>query len=385
MTGWPTQAGRFELGDLALQSGATLPGAFLSWKTHGALNAARDNVIVYPTSYGAQYPDLEWLIGPDRILDPTKFFIMQIDMFANGGSSSPSNTPGWPGLVTIWDNVQAQHRLVQEQFGISRVAGVYGFSMGALQAYHWAACFPDQVDAAVVVCGVSRTAVHNQVFLKGLLAILHAAPEYTGHGQFSAEPKAALRAYGRIYAGWALSQDFYRAGLHLTALGAPDLEAFLDTWEASFSRRTAADYYAQASTWIAADICRQSALWRRPAEGAGARSRRACCCCRARRICISASPTTRRSWSIWRRPNCAPSPAFGATAPAIRRKIRWTMRSCGRRCRPGSASGTLCGVLPIVPVDDILIASRDVRCRNTIVVRPCSTVGHAGLRRKDPA
>jgi homoserine O-acetyltransferase len=254
MTAWPTEAGRFELGDLALQSGATLPGAFLTWKTHGTLNAAQDNVIVYPTSYGAQYPDLEWLIGPDRILDPTKFFIVQIDMFANGGSSSPSNTPGWPGLVTIWDNVQAQHRLVQERFGISRVAGVYGFSMGALQAYHWAAAFPDQVDAAVVICGVSRTAVHNQVFLKGLLAILHAAPEYIGNGQFSVEPKAALRAYGRIYAGWALSQDFYRAGLHLTALGAPDLEAFLDTWEASFSRRTAADYYAQASTWIAADI-----------------------------------------------------------------------------------------------------------------------------------
>ncbi len=38
------------------------------------------------------------------------------------------------------------------------------------------------------------------------------------------------------------------------ALGAPDLEAFLRTWEASFSRRAAADYYAQASTWVAGDI-----------------------------------------------------------------------------------------------------------------------------------
>jgi homoserine O-acetyltransferase len=254
MTTWPTAEGRFELGDLALQSGATLPAAMLRWKSHGTLNATRDNVIVYPTSYGGQYPDLEWLIAPDRILDPTKFFIIQIDMFANGGSSSPSNNPGWPGLVTIWDNVQAQYRLVHELFGVERVAGVYGFSMGALQAYHWAALFPDKVDAAIAICGVSRTAVHNQVFLKGLLAILQAAPEYIGNGQFSAEPAAALRAYGRIYAGWALSQDFYRAGLHLSALGAPDLEAFLKTWEASFSRRTAADYYAQASTWIAADI-----------------------------------------------------------------------------------------------------------------------------------
>jgi homoserine O-acetyltransferase len=254
MTTWPTQEGRFELGDLALQSGATLPGAFLTWKTHGTLNAARDNVIVYPTSYGAQYPDLEWLIAPDGILDPTNFFIVQPNMFANGGSSSPSNTPGWPGLVTSWDNVQAQYRLLQAEFGIDRVAGVYGFSMGAQQAYHWAAAFPDKVDAAIVICGSARTAVHNAVFLKGLLAILEAAPEYVGHGQFSAEPAAALRAYGRIYAGWALSQDFYRAGLHMSVLGAPDLEAFLRTWETSFSRRTAADYYAQASTWIAGDV-----------------------------------------------------------------------------------------------------------------------------------
>ena len=254
MTAWPSAAGRFALGDLALQSGATLPGAVLSWKTHGTLSPARDNVIVYPTSYGAQHPELEWLIGPDRILDPARWFIVIPDMFANGLSSSPSNTPGWPGLVTAWDNVHAQRRLLAEQFGVHRIAAVYGFSMGAQQAYHWAAAFPDAVDAAIVVCGSARTAVHNQVFLAGLLATLEAAPEYQGAGRFAREPVASLRAFGRIYAGWALSQDFYRAGLHRTALGAPDLEAFLETWEASFARRAAADYYAQACTWMAGDI-----------------------------------------------------------------------------------------------------------------------------------
>jgi homoserine O-acetyltransferase len=256
---WPTAQGRFALGDLALQSGATLPGAVLSWKTHGTLNPARDNVLVYPTSYGAQHPELEWLIGPDRILDPTRWFIVIPDMFTNGLSSSPSNTPDWPrleegGVVTAWDNVQAQSRLLAEQFGVDRVAAVYGFSMGAQQAYHWAAAFPNAVGAAIVICGSARTAVHNQVFLKGLLATLEAAPEYVGNGQFDLEPVAALRAYGRIYAGWALSQDFYRADLHRTVLGAPDLEAFLRTWEASFARRAAADYYAQACTWLAGDI-----------------------------------------------------------------------------------------------------------------------------------
>jgi homoserine O-acetyltransferase/O-succinyltransferase len=257
---WPTQRGTFEAGELSLQSGALLRDARLSWKAHGTLSAARDNVVVYPTSYGAQHPDLEWLIGPDGVLDPTRWFIVIIDMFGNGLSSSPSNTADYPTLVTVLDNVQAQRRLLLETFGIERIACVYGWSMGALQAYHWGALFPDAIDRIVVNCGVARTAVHNQVFLRSLMATLEAAPEHAGNGQFPTEPMAAKRAFGRIYAAWALSQDFYRAGLHLASgpqpnLGAPDLETFLRTdWEERFAPRPAANLYAQLRTWDAADI-----------------------------------------------------------------------------------------------------------------------------------
>ncbi len=253
--GWPTATGRFDLGNMPLQSGAVLPGAMLSWKTHGTLSPRRDNVVLYPTSYSARHPDLEWLIGPDGVLDPGRWFIVIPDMFANGLSSSPSNTPAWPGLVTPWDNVQAQRRLLREQWGVERLHAAYGWSMGAIQAYHWAACFPDAVARAIVTCGSARTAVHNRVFLAGLMAVLEAAPEHEGGGRFRAEPQAALRAFGRIYAGWALSQDFYRAGLHVSALGAPDLQTFLRTdWEERFARRPAADLYAQLRTWDAGDI-----------------------------------------------------------------------------------------------------------------------------------
>jgi homoserine O-acetyltransferase len=48
----------FEAGDVMLQSGLTYRGTRLAYKTHGTLNAARSKVIVYPTSYGAQRPDL---------------------------------------------------------------------------------------------------------------------------------------------------------------------------------------------------------------------------------------------------------------------------------------------------------------------------------------
>jgi homoserine O-acetyltransferase len=253
--GWPTETGRYSLGTLPLQSGKTLPDATLSWKTHGTLAPGRDNVVLFPTSYSAQHTDQEWLIGPDGVLDPARWFIVIPDMFTNGLSTSPSNTPDWPGVITTWDNIHAQRRLLRDQWGIEHLHAVYGWSMGAQQAYHWAACFPDQVARAVVNCGSARTAVHNQVFLKGLMAILEAAPEFDGWAQFSPEPTKALRAFARIYAGWALSQDFYRAGLHLTALGAPDLETFLRTgWEERYHHRRAADLYAQLQTWLAGDI-----------------------------------------------------------------------------------------------------------------------------------
>jgi homoserine O-acetyltransferase len=252
---WPTQQGTFELGALALQSGATLPHAKLSWKAHGTLSPARDNVIVYPTSYTARHADLEWAIGPDSLLDPGRWFIIIPDMFSNGLSSSPSNNPDYPDLVTARDNVLAQQRLLREVFGVERVACAYGFSMGAQQSYHWAALEPGVAERAIIVCGSARTAPHNQVFLAALMATLEAAPEHLGGGRFSAEPKAAVRAFARNYAGWAMSQDWYRAGLHLSSTGAADLDDYLDTyWEPGFHRLTAADLYAGLRTWYAGDI-----------------------------------------------------------------------------------------------------------------------------------
>ena len=142
---WPTAAGRFDLGDVALGSGEVLPGAFITWRSHGTLEPDRSNAVVFPTSYSAQAADQDWLIAPDGILDPTRWFVVVPDMFGNGASSSPSNTPGYPALVTTADNVRAQRRLLAEHFGIDRLACAYGFSMGAQQSYHWAALFPDAV------------------------------------------------------------------------------------------------------------------------------------------------------------------------------------------------------------------------------------------------
>ena len=252
---WPVTGGRFALGDLTVERGGVIRDASLAWQAHGTLNAARDNVIVYPCSYGATHEDLAWLIGPDGVLDPTRWFIVVPDMFSNGVSSSAADTPFYPELVTMADNVRAQHRLLTEHFDVTAVACAYGFSMGAGQAYHWAALYPELVRRAVVVCGSARTSLHNRVFLSALLRLLEAAPEYAGGGRFSAQPEAAVKAFAHVYAGWGLSQDFYRERLFESALGAPDLETFLRTdWEDSFATSLAGNLYAQARTWQEADI-----------------------------------------------------------------------------------------------------------------------------------
>jgi len=248
----------FELSDVALQSGLTLRNAQLAYKTYGRLDASRNNVIVYPTSYGAQHYDTEWLIRPGQALDPERYFIVIPNMFGNGLSSSPSNVGPphdrgrFPG-VTVADNVRMQRRLLTERLGIERIALVYGWSMGGQQAYHWAALFPGMVERIAVVCGSARTAPHNQVFLEGIKYALMADPAWRD-GYFAEPPVRGLRAMGRIYAGWALSQAFYREELYRT-IGFSSLEDFLITgWEANYLRRDANNLLAMIWTWQHADV-----------------------------------------------------------------------------------------------------------------------------------
>lgn len=252
---WTIDDGTFELGELEAERGGVIHDAKLVWQTHGTINESGSNVVIYPCSFAATHSDLSWLVGPDGLLDPGRWFIVIPDMFAGGLSSGPANTPDYPSVVTIRDNVLAQRRLLREHFGVDRVHAVYGFSMGAMQSYHWAALFPEAVERAIVVCGSARTSAHNRVFLSGLLRTLEAAPEHLGDGRFSGEPVKAVRAFAHIYAGWGLSQDFYREELYRTALGAPDLDAFIRTdWEDRFGAKRAENLYAQALTWYHADI-----------------------------------------------------------------------------------------------------------------------------------
>lgn len=249
----------FDLGNVVLQSGATLRDAKLAYKTFGTLSATKDNVIVYPTWYSGQHYDNEWLIGAGMALDPARYFIIIPNMFGNGLSSSPSNTPPpydkarFPH-VTIYDNVRAQYRLVTEQFGIERIKLVTGWSMGAVQTYQWGCLYPEMMEGILPFCGSARCSRHNFVFLEGVKAALTADAAWD-NGWYDRPPTTGLRAMARVYAGWGFSQAFYREQLDLKELGYSSLEDFLIAfWEGFFLPKDANNLLAMLWTWQHGDI-----------------------------------------------------------------------------------------------------------------------------------
>ncbi|MGE0041461.1 MAG: alpha/beta fold hydrolase [Vicinamibacterales bacterium] len=240
-----------------LQCGVTLRPARLAYETYGTLNPARDNAVLVPTFYGGTHTDIEAMMAPGRALDPARWFVIVPNMFGNGLSSSPSNTPppadraAFP-RVTLHDNVRAQHVLVTAHLGITRLRLVAGFSMGAQQAFHWGAMHPDMVDAIAPICGSARTAPHNYVFLDGVKAALTADAAFAD-GWYERPPVRGLLAFSRVYAGWMFSQDFYRDAAYRD-LGLTSVEDTVRFVEGRFRQRDANDLLAMLWTWQHADI-----------------------------------------------------------------------------------------------------------------------------------
>ena len=249
---------QFNLGDVTLLSGVILPSAKMAYKTYGSLNASGDNVILLPTFYTGTHKRNEGFFGSGRAIDPNKHFIVSVNMFGNGLSSSPSNTsapydgPRFP-LITLWDNISSQHKLLTEHLKVKRLALVTGWSMAGCQAYQWAAQFPDIVNAILPFCSSAKTSPHNFVFLEGVKAALCADQKWK-EGNYVSPPVNGLKAFARIYAGWAFSQTFYREKLY-KKLGFNTIEDLLVNWENDHIENwDANNLLAKLATWQVNDI-----------------------------------------------------------------------------------------------------------------------------------
>lgn len=199
------------------ESGIILPQARIIYGTYGHLNAAHDNVVLLPSHYMANYHGYEWLIGPGKALDTTKLFLVATELFGNGRSSSPSNTPEpyhgprFP-MMTIRDNVEAVHQLLTQELKITHLRALIGFSMGAQQAFQWAVSYPTFADRIVATSGTAKTYPHGVVRLEGQIAAL-TADEAFQNGDYKTPPKKGLEAFSVVWAGWLYSQEWWRKEL----------------------------------------------------------------------------------------------------------------------------------------------------------------------------
>jgi len=249
---------KYELGTVSLLSGEKLDSAFLIYKTYGKLNKSKDNVVVLPTFYTGSHQRNEGFFGIGRAIDPEKHFVVSINMFGNGFSSSPSNTPApqdgprFPH-ISLWDNIACQYKLITEHLEIDRIALVTGWSMAGCQAYQWAAQYPDFVDAILPFCASAKTSTHNYVFLEGVRAAL-CADQNWNNGDYDSPPVNGLKAFARVYAGWAFSQTFYRDSL-FQEIGYETMEDLLIDWENDHVENwDANNLLAKLATWQASDI-----------------------------------------------------------------------------------------------------------------------------------
>src|SRR5262245_8859974 len=251
----------FVIRDFHTESGVTLPEARVAYTTLGTLNAAGDNAILLPSHYMANISGYNWLIrgsDPRRVLDPAKDFLVLTELFGNGRSSSPSNTPEplhgprFP-VTTIRDNVEAVHRLLTEQLKVKHLRAVIGFSMGAEQAFQWAVSHPTFVDAIVATSGTAKCYGHGYVRLEGQITALTTDPAWQG-GDYTTPPTKGLEAFSMVWAGWLYSQEWWRKELWRT--NTPAGTTFEQAWQA-FRRRFGADandYILQARTWQRHDV-----------------------------------------------------------------------------------------------------------------------------------
>jgi homoserine O-acetyltransferase len=211
------QQHEFVITNFHTESGATLPRAVVIYGTYGQLNAAKDNVVLLPSHYMANWHGYEWLIGPSRALDTSKLFLVATELFGNGRSSSPSNTPEpfhgprFP-VMTIRDNVEAVHKLLTEELKITHLHAIIGFSMGAQQAFQWAVSYPDFADRIVATAGTAKTYPHGVVRLEGQISAITTDTAFQ-NGDYTAPPTKGLEAFATVWLGWLYSQEWWRKEL----------------------------------------------------------------------------------------------------------------------------------------------------------------------------
>ena len=214
----PSVHGPYEVarvGALELAAGGALPDCRVAYATAGRLNAAGDNAVLIPTWFGGTHlPLVHAYVGPGRALDPERWFVIVANQLGNGLSSSPHSEEGalhgaaFPAL-RIEDDVAAQARLL-DRLGVGELALVSGASMGAQQAYAWAARHPERVRRVAAIAGTAATSPQLALMAAALGEAIASDPGFAdGSYESPADVRDGLLRHALLWAAIGHSSAFW--------------------------------------------------------------------------------------------------------------------------------------------------------------------------------
>ena len=167
----------------------------LGYRTWGTLNPDRSNAVLFPTWFSGTSSDLAGFIGPDKMVDPAKFYVIAVDALGDGVSSSPSNSGSQHGTrfptLTISDMVDAEYRLATEVLHLKHLHAVMGISMGGFQTFEWMVKYPAFMDLAIPIVGSPRLTSYDLLLWQAEIEAAQDDPLYQG-GNYTQPPKLPL-------------------------------------------------------------------------------------------------------------------------------------------------------------------------------------------------
>ncbi|HYL84832.1 MAG TPA: homoserine acetyltransferase [Candidatus Angelobacter sp.] len=174
-----------ELGDLRLRNGGVIQDFRLGYRTLGKLNTEKSNAVLWPSWLGGKSEDLLQFIGPGKVIDTGRYFVILVDAIGDGVSSSPSNSRMQPlgkfPEFAIRDMVESEHRLATEVLHLSRLRAVIGASMGGMQTFEWTVAYPDFVDLAIPIAGSLQSTSFDKLLWTAQIDAMELDPAWN-HG-----------------------------------------------------------------------------------------------------------------------------------------------------------------------------------------------------------
>lgn len=243
------------LGDFRLESGQVLSDCRIGYRTFGQLDAAKSNAILFPTWFTGTTKDLIGQVGPGKLVDSSKYFVITVDALGDGVTCSPSNSKGQAHMkfpkFSIRDMVESQHQLVTGALHLSHVRAVVGISMGGMQTFQWMTAYPDFMDRAIPIVGSPKLTAYDLLLWQAEIHAIEADGSWK-NGDYAATPEAGMRTVADIHQ-LALETPSYRA----RATEPKDFAKFLaSTEEGTMRGFDANNWIRQAEAMMGHDVSR---------------------------------------------------------------------------------------------------------------------------------